>query len=148
MFEISNSIFITDFRRHRLSTIMKADHILVVMDGKIVEQGSHQELLCFKGKYHDLWSKQVFVKPEDERSRSRSPDKQKSNIVNDLSPAHHKAELSKVIQAADPDNVDEQDHGQKTDDGKNASNSPSGEVNNGSIDERKTSAGHQREVSP
>ncbi|TVY75636.1 Heavy metal tolerance protein [Lachnellula suecica] len=83
---------------HRLSTIMKADHILVVMDGKIVEQGSHHDLIRSRGKYHDLWSKQVFVKPESERSRSRSPDKRKTDIVNDLSPAHHKAELSKAME--------------------------------------------------
>ena len=43
---------------HRLSTIRKADLILVVKDGKIVEQGKHEELLRRKGYYHDLYSKQ------------------------------------------------------------------------------------------
>ena len=43
---------------HRLSTIRKADLILVVKDGKIVEQGKHEELLRKKGYYHDLYSKQ------------------------------------------------------------------------------------------
>ena len=43
---------------HRLSTIRKADMILVVRDGKIVEQGTHQELLRQHGYYHDLYSKQ------------------------------------------------------------------------------------------
>ena len=43
---------------HRLSTIRKADLILVVRDGKIVEQGTHQELLRQHGYYHDLYSKQ------------------------------------------------------------------------------------------
>ena len=43
---------------HRLSTIRKADLILVVRDGKIVEQGKHEELLRKKGYYHDLYSKQ------------------------------------------------------------------------------------------
>ena len=43
---------------HRLSTIRKADLILVVRDGKIVEQGKHQELLAKGGYYHDLYSKQ------------------------------------------------------------------------------------------
>ena len=43
---------------HRLSTIRKADLILVVRDGKIVEQGTHQELLQKRGYYHDLYSKQ------------------------------------------------------------------------------------------
>ena len=43
---------------HRLSTIRKADVILVVKDGHIVEQGKHEELLRRKGYYHDLYSKQ------------------------------------------------------------------------------------------
>ena len=43
---------------HRLSTIRKADLILVVRDGKIVEQGKHEELLRRKGYYHALYSKQ------------------------------------------------------------------------------------------
>ena len=43
---------------HRLSTIRKADMILVVRDGRIVEQGTHQELLRRRGYYHDLYSKQ------------------------------------------------------------------------------------------
>ena len=43
---------------HRLSAIRKADLILVVRDGKIVEQGKHQELLAKGGYYHDLYSKQ------------------------------------------------------------------------------------------
>lgn len=43
---------------HRLSTIRKADLILVVRDGKIVEQGRHEELLRRRGYYHELYSKQ------------------------------------------------------------------------------------------
>ena len=43
---------------HRLSTIRNADVILVVKDGKIIEQGSHKELLTNKGYYHDLYYKQ------------------------------------------------------------------------------------------
>lgn len=43
---------------HRLSTIRHADLILVVRDGKVVEQGRHEELLRQKGYYHTLYSKQ------------------------------------------------------------------------------------------
>ncbi len=43
---------------HRLSTIRKADLILVVKDGKIIEQGTHRELLAAKGYYYDLYSRQ------------------------------------------------------------------------------------------
>ena len=44
---------------HRLSTIRQADLILVVKDGKIVEQGKHEELLRKGGYYHDLYSKAI-----------------------------------------------------------------------------------------
>ena len=43
---------------HRLSTIRQADLILVVRDGKIIEQGKHEELLRQKGYYHTLYTKQ------------------------------------------------------------------------------------------
>ena len=43
---------------HRLSTIRQADLILVVKDGKIIEEGSHKELLRQKGYYYDLYSRQ------------------------------------------------------------------------------------------
>ena len=43
---------------HRLSTIRNADLILVVKDGRIVEQGTHEELLKARGYYHTLYTKQ------------------------------------------------------------------------------------------
>ncbi len=43
---------------HRLSTIRKADIILVVKNGKIIERGTHQELLKSKGYYSELYKKQ------------------------------------------------------------------------------------------
>lgn len=43
---------------HRLSTIRNADLILVVKDGKIIERGTHKELLAQKGYYRDLYYKQ------------------------------------------------------------------------------------------
>ena len=43
---------------HRLSTIVDADRILVIDDGKLVEQGSHQELLTHGGHYARLWQMQ------------------------------------------------------------------------------------------
>ena len=46
---------------HRLSTIAYADLILVLFDGEIVEQGSHNDLLKQKGKYYNLYQNQ-FVR--------------------------------------------------------------------------------------
>ena len=43
---------------HRLSTIQHADSIIVLSDGRIVEQGSHQELLHQKGQYYQLYTLQ------------------------------------------------------------------------------------------
>ncbi|MGN8631279.1 ABC transporter ATP-binding protein [Blautia sp. HCP3S3_G3] len=50
---------------HRLSTIRNADLILVVKDGKIIEQGRHGELMAENGYYHDLYSMQF----EEESAR-------------------------------------------------------------------------------
>jgi ATP-binding cassette subfamily B protein len=44
---------------HRLSTIRNADLILVFHEGKIAEQGNHDELLAKQGIYHRLWSNQM-----------------------------------------------------------------------------------------
>ncbi|MBE5804431.1 MAG: ABC transporter ATP-binding protein [Clostridiales bacterium] len=43
---------------HRLSTVKNADLILVVRDGKIIEQGRHEELLKAKGHYYSLYTRQ------------------------------------------------------------------------------------------
>jgi ATP-binding cassette subfamily B protein len=44
---------------HRLSTIAHLDRILVFDQGRIVEDGSHAELLARQGAYHELWSRQA-----------------------------------------------------------------------------------------
>jgi ATP-binding cassette subfamily B protein len=51
---------------HRLSTIRSCDRILVISDGKIVEAGSHRQLMRKRGEYFNLYSNQF---KEDQRSR-------------------------------------------------------------------------------
>jgi ATP-binding cassette subfamily B protein len=41
---------------HRLSTIRNADMILVLQNGRIIEQGTHAELLKLKGQYYRLYT--------------------------------------------------------------------------------------------
>ncbi len=43
---------------HRLSTIQHADNIIVMSDGKIIEQGTHEQLLAARGKYYSLYTLQ------------------------------------------------------------------------------------------
>jgi len=50
---------------HRLSTIRDADTILVMNHGRILEQGTHDELLDARGFYFDLYNSQ-FIEPLDE----------------------------------------------------------------------------------
>ena len=45
---------------HRLSTIQHADTIVVMQDGKIIEQGKHAELISLNGTYKKLTDMQSF----------------------------------------------------------------------------------------
>ena len=53
---------------HRLSTIQHADNIIVLSHGKILEQGTHQQLLARHGRYYQLYTLQ-YHKGAAERSR-------------------------------------------------------------------------------
>jgi ATP-binding cassette, subfamily B, multidrug efflux pump len=50
----------TIFISHRVSTVRNADRIAVLHDGKIVELGTHDELLALNGYYSDLYNKQLL----------------------------------------------------------------------------------------
>jgi len=50
---------------HRVSTIRDADLICVLADGKIIERGTHDELLAFDGEYADLYERQLLEEELD-----------------------------------------------------------------------------------
>jgi len=47
------------FVAHRLSTIRNCDKIVVMANGRVVEQGNHEELMEMQGTYFDMWKAQV-----------------------------------------------------------------------------------------
>ena len=51
---------------HRLSTIAALDRLIVIDQGKIVEQGTHAELIALNGEYAKLWLRQSggFIEPD------------------------------------------------------------------------------------
>ena len=75
---------------HRLSTIQSADAIFVVEGGRIVERGSHAELLSQSGRYHELYTRQnklamdLFANPgevpEEEPEEEEKPPSETSSV--------------------------------------------------------------------
>lgn len=72
---------------------MNADLIIVVKDGGILEKGNHDQLIEQKGKYYQLWSKQM-------KTDGPKPgvDPKELTMVNDLSPKSREEELKKALQ--------------------------------------------------
>merc|ERR1719273_3024536 len=63
---------------HRLSTITNCDNILVLVDGKVKEQGNHQQLMTRNGVYAALVDAQSLVEQKKELHRQRSADSPRS----------------------------------------------------------------------
>ncbi|KZT04683.1 uncharacterized protein LAESUDRAFT_744261 [Laetiporus sulphureus 93-53] len=73
---------------HRLSTIASADVILVLKDGQIVEQGSHNELLALNEEYAKMWAAQVQGIEDAGSSQSRQKEAAVSGYsVDDADPS-------------------------------------------------------------
>ncbi|STO15406.1 Multidrug resistance ABC transporter ATP-binding and permease protein [Flavobacterium hibernum] len=56
---ISDKNRITVLIAHRLSTVMHADKIFVLEQGKIIEEGKHEDLIVEKGLYYAMWRQQI-----------------------------------------------------------------------------------------
>ncbi|KAH0839048.1 Heavy metal tolerance protein [Fonsecaea pedrosoi] len=73
---------------HRLSTVVHADHILVIEDGEIIESGTHETLIKQNGAYNELWSSQLRLQAGESKSKSQSCFPPKTDalvLVNDMS---------------------------------------------------------------
>src|SRR4029077_2474446 len=51
---------------HRLSTVQRADRIVVVADGRVVEEGTHDDLMARGGEYRRLYEQQFAAAPAEE----------------------------------------------------------------------------------
>jgi ABC-type multidrug transport system ATPase subunit len=69
---------------HRLSTILKADQILVIDKGKIMESGTHSELLAKKAAYHKLWTTQLKLQSDANQDSEAGGGPKGLTLVNDL----------------------------------------------------------------
>ena len=59
---------------HRLSTIVASEQILVLEEGRIVESGTHQDLLEAGGRYSDLWRNQQEREADKEGEKEKDSD--------------------------------------------------------------------------
>ncbi|KAI9786004.1 MAG: hypothetical protein M1816_008156 [Peltula sp. TS41687] len=62
---------------HRLSTITNADQILCLHAGQVVEAGTHQQLLKLKGRYANMWKKQIRAERAAEEARALTDEAEK-----------------------------------------------------------------------
>lgn len=84
---------------HRLSTIMKMDRTVVMQEGGIVAQGTHEELLRQEGLYQKLWSIQAggFLGGEEEKSDPRQDDDASDEEAVDAYPRDDDASLADEV---------------------------------------------------
>jgi ATP-binding cassette subfamily B (MDR/TAP) protein 1 len=82
---------------HRLSTIRQADSIAVISDGRVVEQGTHEELMARGGHYFTLVDKQ--------ENRSTSNPASRSSSVSNLSSLDNPDTPAKIVESISDNDV-------------------------------------------
>ncbi|KAL2829227.1 P-loop containing nucleoside triphosphate hydrolase protein [Aspergillus cavernicola] len=79
---------------HRLSTVKNADNIAVISNGRVVEQGTHEELIAFDGSYAALVKAQNLHSSLTQAQQGRSLDEQKGIDTSDEHPLAHSGTLT------------------------------------------------------
>jgi ATP-binding cassette, subfamily B, vacuolar membrane transporter HMT1/ACLQ len=113
---------------HRLSTIARADQILVLHEGRVVESGTHNELIQAKGRYENMWRKQVeaqevakearALKDKAERLRRESKGEVSMQRLDNGSPGHsddeaerRRSNIRAQMQQRDDERKSDDEHG-------------------------------------
>jgi ABC-type transport system involved in Fe-S cluster assembly fused permease/ATPase subunit len=78
---------------HRLSTIVGANQILCLHEGRVVEKGTHEELLKLGGRYRNMWFKQIRAAKVEE-AKQRLEEEAKTPVVSSSASSVHSGEGS------------------------------------------------------
>lgn len=86
---------------HRLSTITQANQILCLHEGKVIESGTHEELLAKSGRYAMMWRKQI--RAEQKKAKLEDPESEEEEIdpLIDLTPSHPSKEREQFDRASE-----------------------------------------------
>ena len=129
---------------HRLSTIRKADKILVIDHGRLVEQGTHEELLAQGGLYYQLYEAQNgdIAKIEADHLR-RSADGQPPALADETATRDGTAAERATARAGPPDAVDGR-HGRDPSPGRRRASRTSGAASGSAAAAPRRTATHRR----
>jgi ABC-type cobalamin/Fe3+-siderophores transport system ATPase subunit len=79
---------------HRIQTVMRADKILVLDKGRIIQQGTHRELMAQDGIYRQIYDLQARIEEEVSATNGRGKAVNGKNGKSDNSPIHSIKEIN------------------------------------------------------